>query len=248
MPTAMKNRPRNRPLNGSMCDSSSCRNSESASSTPARNAPRPIDSPAHCINHAVPTTTSSALALNTSTICARATTRNSCRSTKRPPITTAAITTTALSTDAIGGADCASALAWPSSGMAASSGIATRSWNSRIANATRPWSAPSSLRSASSCRPTAVDDSARPRPMISGAFQPTVKKAMTPPMAAADSSTCSPPVPNTLRRSTHSRAGDSSRPMMKSIITTPNSDAASTSSGSGTSFSPSGPMATPATR
>ena len=45
MPTAMKNRPSSRPLNGSICASSSWRNSESASSTPARNAPRPIDQP-----------------------------------------------------------------------------------------------------------------------------------------------------------------------------------------------------------
>ena len=39
MPTEMKNSPMSSPLKGSMSASSSCRYSESASSTPAMNAP-----------------------------------------------------------------------------------------------------------------------------------------------------------------------------------------------------------------
>ena len=45
MPTAMKNRPSSKPLNGSMSVSSSRRYSLSASSTPARKAPSAIDRP-----------------------------------------------------------------------------------------------------------------------------------------------------------------------------------------------------------
>ena len=57
-----------------------------------------------------------------------------------------------------------------SSGTIAISGIAARSWNSRMANAGRPYGVPSSLRSASICRPNrgrgqrqaAADDRAPP--------------------------------------------------------------------------------------
>ncbi len=124
MPTAMKNRPSSRPLKGSICDSSSCRNSESDSSTPARNAPRPALSPASCMNQAVPSTTSSALAVNTSGIRVRATTRNMCRRSSRPPKMTIAIAPMAWNTMV---QVRVSFLAPPSSGIAASNGIATRS-------------------------------------------------------------------------------------------------------------------------
>ena len=59
MPTAMKNRPSSRPLNGSMSSSSSWRYSESASSTPARKAPSAIDRPTISISAAMPITSSS---------------------------------------------------------------------------------------------------------------------------------------------------------------------------------------------
>ena len=72
MPTAMKKSPSSRPLNGSMSASSSWRNSESASSTPARNAPSDIDSPIFSMISAEPTTSSSAAAVKTSRLlCAR---------------------------------------------------------------------------------------------------------------------------------------------------------------------------------
>ncbi len=79
MPTLMKNSPSNRPLNGSMFDSSSCRYSESASSMPARNAPRVAETPASLHQQATPITTSSAVAVNTSTESAFATKRNTGR-------------------------------------------------------------------------------------------------------------------------------------------------------------------------
>src|SRR3569832_534948 len=47
MPTDMKNRPMNKPLNGSTVISTSCRNSVSASSKPASSAPNAIDKPAN---------------------------------------------------------------------------------------------------------------------------------------------------------------------------------------------------------
>ncbi len=81
MPTAMKNRPSSRPLKGSMSASSSWRNSESASSTPARNAPSAMDSPTALTSAAVPMTSSSAVAVNSSWLWNEATTLNTGRST-----------------------------------------------------------------------------------------------------------------------------------------------------------------------
>jgi hypothetical protein len=72
MPTAMKNRPSSRPLNGRMSLSSAWRYSELASSTPARNAPRPMDRPTVCISRATPSTSSSAKPVNSSRTCMRA--------------------------------------------------------------------------------------------------------------------------------------------------------------------------------
>ncbi|MNV79835.1 hypothetical protein D3C71_1734040 [compost metagenome] len=79
MPTLMKNSPSSRPLKGSIWASSSCRYSESASSRPARNAPRAIDTPTSSISHAVPITTSKAVAVETSGRLALATMRNTGR-------------------------------------------------------------------------------------------------------------------------------------------------------------------------
>ena len=135
MPTAMKNRPSSRPLNGSICDSSSCRNSESDNSTPARKAPRLGLKPASCMNHAVPSTTSSAVAVNTSGLRVRAMMLNSRRSTGRPHRITTASAPIAIATSF----HCRVSLrAPPSSGIAASNGIAIRSWKSRMAKPRRP--------------------------------------------------------------------------------------------------------------
>ncbi|KAG1085109.1 hypothetical protein G6F40_014285 [Rhizopus arrhizus] len=167
MPTAMKNRPSSSPLNGSICASSSCRNSESDNSTPARKAPRLGLRPASCMNQAVPSTTNRAVAVNTSGLRVRAMMLNTLRSTGRPHrITTAS----APSATAASSQRSVSFLTPPSSGMAASNGIAIRSWNSRMAKPSRPWSLLIALRSDSSCRPTAVDDSASATPTTSALF------------------------------------------------------------------------------
>ena len=81
MPTAMKKSPSSRPLNGSMSASSSWRYSLSASSTPAMNAPSAIESPTDSNSRAVPTTTSSAAAVNASCARVAATMRRAGRST-----------------------------------------------------------------------------------------------------------------------------------------------------------------------
>ena len=88
MPTAMKNRPSSSPLNGSMSASSSWRNSESASSTPARKAPSDIDRPIDSIASAAPTTSSSAAAVNISRPPCRAMNFSAGRTTSRLPTTT----------------------------------------------------------------------------------------------------------------------------------------------------------------
>ena len=60
MPTLMKKRPSSMPRNGSISASSWWRKFDSARSTPARNAPIAIESPAFCMTSAAPSTTSSA--------------------------------------------------------------------------------------------------------------------------------------------------------------------------------------------
>ncbi|MCY1224928.1 hypothetical protein D9M72_371060 [compost metagenome] len=79
MPTAMKNRPSSRPLNGSRSASSAWRYSESASSTPARKVPSAIDKPTASIINAMPTTSSSANAVNISRMSVRAIKRSAGR-------------------------------------------------------------------------------------------------------------------------------------------------------------------------
>ncbi len=79
MPTEMKKSPSSRPLNGSMSVSSAVRYSELASSIPARNAPSAIEMPASVISCAMPMTSSSANAVNTSRMLAAATMRSTGR-------------------------------------------------------------------------------------------------------------------------------------------------------------------------
>ena len=87
-PTAMKNSPSSRPLNGSMSLSSSWRYSLLASTTPARKVPSAGDSPTAVISSAMPITSSSAAAVKISRSRVRAIWRKTGPSTKRPPPTT----------------------------------------------------------------------------------------------------------------------------------------------------------------
>ncbi|MNF95603.1 hypothetical protein D3C84_783660 [compost metagenome] len=144
------------------------------------------------------------------------------------------------------------ASSWPaplSSGSRAIKGIAAMSWNSRMAKASRPWGLVSSLRSASICRPKAVDESARPKPSTAAVFRGRANTSQaTAPMARAVSSTWARPTPNTERRITQRRLGESSRPMMKSSSTTPSSETWATLSRSVTRRSTEGPISTPPSR
>ena len=85
MPTAMKNKPSSKPLNGSMSVSNSRRYSLSANSTPAKNAPSAIDKPINCISVAMPTTSSNDAAVKISGVPLLAIQRSSGRRSKRPP-------------------------------------------------------------------------------------------------------------------------------------------------------------------
>ena len=247
IPTAMKNSPSSSPLNGSRSASSSWRNSLSASSTPARKAPSDIESPANLANSEVAITTSSAAALNTSATWIRATTRSAGRSRIRPPpmITTARIRNSFSS--ARPQAPCAAAVSCgTSSGSTASTGSTARSWNSRMPKAARPCWVFSCLRSASTCRTSGVEDSDRPNPMIAAVTGGCPSPQAAAPRAAAHEKTCAAPRPNTLRRITHSRVGCSSRPMMNSSSTMPNSETCARRPTSPMRFSPHGPIARPA--
>ena len=85
MPTAMKNSPSSRPLNGSTAASISWRYSDSASSTPPRKAPSAIDRPACSKASAITSTRSRANAVKISRSRVRAMWRNTGRASRRPP-------------------------------------------------------------------------------------------------------------------------------------------------------------------
>ena len=135
MPTAMKNRPSSSPLNGSTAASISWRYSDSASSTPPRNAPSAIDSPACSKASAITSTRSRAKAVKISRRRVRAMWRNTGRATRRPPPSVSTITA-AGERELLPG-ECVEPLAVPSSGSSASIGITAMSWNSSTAKV--PW-------------------------------------------------------------------------------------------------------------
>ena len=254
MPTAMKNRPSNRPLNGSRSVSSSRRYSLSASSTPARKAPSAIDSPTDCISAAVATTNSSAAAVKISGVALPAIQRSAGRSSSRPPNTIAAITASALAAASqLPVLSVACRLALPAActankGTSARIGMAATSCSSATLSTLWPEVVGVRLRSASTARPIAVDDSARPSAATS-ASRPSLPAAMpTPIINAAEPNSCTLPQPKIGLRSVHSRCGSSSSPTRNSISTTPNSAKCRMSCGSVTSFRPHGPITMPAPR
>ncbi len=247
IPTAMKNRPSSRPLNGSMLASRSWRYSESASSTPARNAPSAIDSPATCMSSDVLMTTRSALAVESSWLRASAMKRKAGRTRKRPATTRPTMMAAAM-------AACThplralSATPLPSSGTSASIGMAATSWNRRIPNAARPWPLVSSFFSPSTCMANAVDDSDRPRAATTATSGPAPSKSAAAPTSAAVATTCKAPTPNTAPRMRHTRAGCSSSPITNRSSTTPSSAMCRVASTSWTRSSPTGPITAPAAR
>ena len=195
-PTAMKNRPRSSPLNGSMSLSSSWRYSLVASTTPARNVPSAGDRPTALISSAMPTTSRSAAAVKISRSRVRARTRNSGRTRKRPPPTIAATAARTASVPAHAGSRAtsvdaswaapAAAACVASSGKTASIGMTAMSWKSSTANALCPpavLSRPFSLRVWSTI---AVEESDRVSPMASAGFQARPAASARPPRASAE--------------------------------------------------------------
>ena len=223
MPTAMKNRPSSRPLNGSMSVSSSRRYSLSASSTPARKAPSAIDRPTACISAAVATTSSSDAAVKISGVRLRAIQRSAGRSSSRPPSRKAAITATAL----------AAASQPPPSACAPATRQQRQQGQDRDRrhvleqhHAEHALAGGRRLQVAlgRTASPIAVDDIARPSDAASATGQATPQATAMPSSAArAEASTCSEPQPKIGRRIAHRRRGSSSRPTRNSISTTPNS-------------------------
>ncbi len=235
MPTAMKKSPSSSPLNGSMSVSSSRRYSLSASSTPARKAPSAIDMPTACIKAAVATTSSSDAAVKISGVSLRAIQRSAGRSSRRPPSTMAAMTAITFSM-----------LHQPLPSATASR--APTSCSSATLKMLWPEVVAIRLRSASTPRPIAVDDIAKPSPATSASRQSAPTSTPTPVINTAEPNSCTLPQPKIGRRRDHSRRGSSSRPTRNSISTTPNSAKCRMSPGSVTSFRPHGPMRMPAPR
>ena len=79
------------------------------------------------------------------------------------------------------------------------------------------------LRSASTPRPIAVDDIARPSAATSASRQSTPASTADAAISSAEPNNCTLPQPKIGRRSAHSRRGSSSSPTRNSISTTPNS-------------------------
>ncbi len=246
MPTAMKKSPSSNPLNGSMSVSSSRRYSLSASSTPARKAPSAIDRPTAFISAAVATTSSSEAAVKISGVSLLAIQRSIGLSRSRPPRMITAIMPIALA------APSQPPLSWPAAkarkGSSARIGIAATSCSSETLTMLSPDVVAIRLRSASTPRPIAVDDIARPSPATRATCQSMPNASAARPSNAAEPKSCTLPQPKMVLRSDHRRCGSSSRPTRKSISTTPNSANSRISSGLVTNFRPQGPIRMPAKR
>ena len=126
--------------------------------------------------------------------------------------------------------------------------MAAMSWNSATLSTLWPALVAIRLRSFSTPRPMAVDDSASPSAATSASRQSTPASTPAPMISAAEPSSCTLPQPKIGRRSAHSRFGSSSSPTRKSISTTPNSAKCRIVAASVTSCRPQGPMAMPAAR
>ena len=133
-------------------------------------------------------------------------------------------------------------------GMTATRGIAATSWKRRMPKETLPIGDPSTPRSRIVCTAIAVDDSATARPAMTA---PRHGRPMVMPATASTAphaTIWAAPPPNTLLRMAQSRLGSSSRPMRKSMRTTPNSAKSRIEPTSVTKPSPDGPMTQPAAR
>ena len=248
MPTPRKNRPSRIPRNGSMSASIWWRNTDSESSTPARNAPIAIESPPSCISSAAPSTTSSAAAVITSRARAAASSRNSGFSRNTPATTSTASEATPIPIAPQREAAPASGGNGDMNATSASSGTISRSSNSRIDTIFCPRGEATSPRSPSSCITIAVEVITNPAPATNatGQFQPSRRPAQV--SSTAHVAICSVPRPKICRRRFHRCEGRISSPITNRNITTPSSATCRIDCGLANQPKPNGPISRPAAR
>ena len=99
-----------------------------------------------------------------------------------------------------------------------------------------------------SCKPSAVDDSAKPSAATTAVCHRAPSHQPTAKISAAVTSTWLPPTPRIGRRSAHNLRGSSSKPMRNNSSTTPISEKCRMSPTLLIKPSPHGPMQMPAAR
>ena len=199
---------------------------------------------------AAPSTTSSAAAVITSRALDSARILNTGFSTQRPAKITVTIEAAATPT-LIQRCVMLTSVSTPgdSSATTASSGTMARSSSSSTETIFCPAGVCSSPRSDRICMTMAVEVRTNPMPATNATAGASPSRKMP---ASVSSSphrpTCRMPNPKISLRSPQSLAGSISSPTMNRNSTTPSSAACSTACGSPTSFSPNGPMTSPAAR
>ena len=247
MPTARKNRPSNKPRNGSISASSWWRKVDPDNSTPARKAPIAIDRPPISISSAAPSTTISAAAVITSRARTRASRRNNGLSSQVPAATSPASAASAVSTPAtrLPVASCGNG---DMNTTSASSGTISRSSNSRIETIFCPRGRAMSPRSPSSCITIAVEVRTKPAAPTNAVCGRIPSSIATPVNASVQVAICSVPRPKISRRRPHRCEGRISRPITNRNMTTPSSATCRIACGSVNQPRPNGPMINPALR
>ena len=248
IPTARKNSPSRIDRNGSTSLSSSWRYGDSASITPATNAPSATDSPSACISADAPTTVNSPATTNSSRSPSRPISRNIGLMTHRPASTSPTTANTVYNASVHPPGAAGSGATRDIAAISVIIGTIDRSWNSRIEKARSPCGvlrSPSPRSIGSTC---AVDDSPSGSPIANAAARLTPSTAwMNRLSAIPHSNTCASPSPKISLRNRHSRLGLSSSPTTNSSSAMPSSVTLASASGSSISPSTCGPISAPAT-
>ena len=130
----------------------------------------------------------------------------------------------------------------------ANKGTISKSSNSKIDTICCPPGLFNSLRSPKTCITIAVEVSTKPAAHTNATCHGKPNAMPTTVSAAAANTTCMLPKPKIWRRNAHKCDGFISRPMINKNITTPNSATWMMALGSLNSFSPNGPIASPAAK
>mmetsp|Transcript_19394 Transcript_19394/g.46247 ORF Transcript_19394/g.46247 Transcript_19394/m.46247 type:complete len:326 (+) Transcript_19394:952-1929(+) len=197
--------------------------------SPARKAPRAMDRPAICVRRDVPMHVRRVVAAKISALATSAIFRNMGRRTALPTEMMTVMQTTALmaarpSAEAMSPRPTdAPPVFGASSGMSISRATTARSWRRSTAKVARPCRLPFSPRSLSTCRATAVEESAREPPTITAAGPCSPSSMLEMAITAVLPKYCAAPRPKTYLIWFRSLSRLSSRPMLKRRNTTPNS-------------------------